>query len=169
MRFWPSFFAGYLKLTLYLQHPCISMDLGHNKGQKRAKCRGHIDSRPYVKKHCQTNLIHKMSQISEQRFLHNLRSLNPFLKSEMPKNGQFFHKSHAKCARSEFLSIFGASAQLHGGTHIFYFTANPSLGILFQRWEVEKPFKKTFSPYFGLKFTIRHIPVIIENHDISKL
>ena len=37
---------GYLKLTLYLQHPCIFMDLGHNKGQKRAKCRGHIDGRP---------------------------------------------------------------------------------------------------------------------------
>ena len=107
--------------------------------------------------------------MSEQCFLHNLRSLNPFLKSEMPKNGQFFHKSREKCARSAFLSIFGASAQLHGGTQIFYFTANPSLGILFQRWEVENPFKITFSPYFGLKFTICHIPVIIGNHDILKL
>ena len=37
---------GYLKLTLYLQHPCIWMDLGHNKGQKRSKCRRHIDGRP---------------------------------------------------------------------------------------------------------------------------
>ena len=52
MRFWPSFFAGYLKLTLYLQHPCISMDLGHNKGQKRAKCLGHIDGRPTHGENC---------------------------------------------------------------------------------------------------------------------
>ena len=33
-------------MPLYLHHLCISMDLGHNKGQKRAKCRGHIDGRP---------------------------------------------------------------------------------------------------------------------------
>ena len=110
---------------------------------------------------CQTNLTHKMSQMSEQRFLHNLRSLNPFLKSEMPKNGQFFHKSRAKCAKMAFFGIFCASAHLNGGTQIFYFTANPSLGILFQRWEVENPFKITFFPYFGLEFTICHIPVII--------
>ena len=106
---------------------------------------------------------------NESTFLYNLRSLNPFLKSEMPKNGQFFHKSREKCARSAFLGIFGASAQLHGGTQIFYFTANPSLAILFQRWEVENQFKIMFFPYFGLNFTICHIPVIIGNRDISKL
>ena len=99
--------------------------------------------------------------MGEKRFWTNSRSLNPFLKSEMQKNVQFFHKSRAKCARMAFFGIFGASAHLNGGTQIFYFTANPSLGILFQRWEVENPFKITFSPYFGLKFTIRHIPVII--------
>ena len=110
--------------------------------------------------HCLTNLTQKIGQTSEQRFLHNLRSLNPFLKSEMQKNAQFFHKSRAKCTKMEFLGIFGASAHLNGDTQISYFTANPSLGILFQIWEVENPFKITFSTYFGLKFTICHIPVI---------
>ena len=109
--------------------------------------------------------------MSEQCFLHDLRSLNPFLKSEMPKNGQFFHKSREKCARSEFLSIFGALAQLHGGTQIFYFNANPFLGILFQRWEVENQFLKTFSAYFGLKFAICHIPVTIKipNYTVKQI
>merc|ERR1711974_495988 len=103
--------------------------------------------------------------MSEQRSLHNLRSLNPPLKPEMPKNGQSFHKSRAKCARSASLSTSGAPAQLRGGTQTLHFTANPSLGILFKRWEVENPFKKPLSPYFGLTFTIRHIPVIIWNYD----
>ena len=107
--------------------------------------------------------------MSEQRFLHNLRSLNPFLKSEMQNYAQFFQKSRAKCAKMAFLGIFGASAHLNGGTQIFYFAANPSLGILFQIWEVENPFKITFSPYFGLKFTICHIPVIILIYHDSQL
>ena len=33
--------------------------------------------------------------------------------------------------------------------------------ILFQSWGVENPFKIMFSSYFGLKFTMCHIPVII--------
>ena len=108
--------------------------------------------------HCLTNLTQLFAQMGEKRFWTNS-------KSEM----QFFQESGAKCAKMVFFGIFGASAHLNGGTQIFYFTANPSLGILFQRWEVENPFKITFSPYFGLKFTICHIPVIIESRDISKL
>ena len=43
MRFLASFFAGYLKLTLYLQYPCIRCYLGQDLVPKRAKCREHID------------------------------------------------------------------------------------------------------------------------------
>ena len=64
-----------------------------------------------------------------------------------------------------FLHICASAQQTLMGAprFFFYFTANPPLGILFQRWEVENPFKK-FSPYFGLQFTIRHI-IIIGNHE----
>ena len=110
-----------------------------------------------------------MEHLGEQRFLHNLRSLNPFLKSKKRCHVPFFQKSRAKCARSAFLSIFGASAQLHGGIQFFLFHCKSIPRHLISKMGGREPVLKTFSPYFGLKFTIRHIPVIIGNHDISKL
>ena len=45
-----EFFAGYLKLTLYLQHPCISIDLGHNKGQKEKNTVGILTASRHMPK-----------------------------------------------------------------------------------------------------------------------
>ena len=44
-----ALFAGYLKFGLF-KHPCTWRQLGQDQGQKRAKCREHIDiSRPMPK------------------------------------------------------------------------------------------------------------------------
>ena len=55
--------------------------------------------------------------MGEKRFWTNLRSLNLFVKSEMQKCVQLYHKSRAKCAKMVF---FGTA---EWGTQIYHFHA----------------------------------------------